>query len=54
VTEPPNTEALLAKVREYRDKTDRAKWSTAREETRMGKSGYAPKKAQLAELMRRA
>lgn len=36
---------------DWLDKTDRAKWSTAREGSRMGKSGYAPKKAQLADMV---
>jgi hypothetical protein len=51
-TNTDDSRKLADTVREARDlldRTKRAKWSTPAEASKMGKSGYAPRKAQLAE-----
>ena len=47
----PDERSPHSRAQEWIDKTARADWSTERQATRMGKSGYAPKKAELADMV---
>ena len=48
VVDSLDVDSLVERVLALNEETQNARWSTAREASRMGKSGYAPRKDKLA------